>query len=223
MIKALIFDCDGLLIDTETVQYHAFCEIYESHGLDLPLDLYVQCVGSSFADFDPFNHLKINSAQNVDLKEMQAELTAKITEAMKKEKLRSGVQEYLESAKEKGLKLGIASSSTREWVLGHLEKFDIIKYFDVIHTRDDVEKVKPDPELYNKTLSTLGVHANETIIFEDSLNGLKAAKAAGASCVIVPNKVTAKLPFENHDIKLNSMSDRSLEELINEVVECYNS
>ncbi|UCZ55297.1 HAD family hydrolase [Bacillus shivajii] len=218
-MKALIFDCDGLLIDTETVQYHAFCEIYETHGLDLPLELYVQCVGSSFADFDPFNHLKEKSSKHVDLEDMQEALAVKITEVMENEDLRSGVREYLESAKQKGLKIGLASSSSREWVLGHLEKFDIIKYFDIIHTRDDVEKVKPDPELYNKTLSSLGINANEAIIFEDSLNGLKAAKASGASCVVVPNKVTAKLPFENHDIKLGSMSDRSLKELINEVEE----
>ena len=219
LIKAVVFDCDGLLIDTETPQYNVFNEIFNSYDLELPLELYVQCVGSSLADFHPLDHLEKTLNKKIDREKINDLMQMRFSEVMENEGLCDGVKGYLNRAKELGLKVGLASSSDKRWVMGHLEKYDIAKYFDTIHTSDDVENIKPDPELYHQALNSLGIKGGEAIIFEDSLNGLKAAKAAGTFCVIVPNKVTSNLPFKNYDLRINSMSDISLDHLIEKINE----
>ncbi|WP_230199518.1 HAD-IA family hydrolase [Bacillus testis] len=95
-----------------------------------------------------------------------------------------------------------------------MKKLGIKDYFDFIVSRDDVEHVKPAPDLYNKSLEILGVSPDEAIIFEDSLNGLIAARAAGIACVIVPNPVTRALPFDGHFLKLDSMAAMPLAEVV---------
>ena len=89
-----------------------------------------------------------------------------------------------------------------------LEELQIREYFEVIKTREDVEKVKPDPALYRVAIEELGIKPSEAVVFEDSLNGLKAAIAAGLTCVVVPNDVTRNLPFENHHLRIESMREK---------------
>jgi putative hydrolase of the HAD superfamily len=217
MIKAVVFDCDGLLIDTETPWYEAFRQIYREHGVDLPLDLYVKCVGSTFEHFNPFDYLEECINRPLDRDQIRHLCKEKYSKIIQKQQLRSGVEQYLKTAQKLGLKIGLASSSNRSWVDKYLHRYDLAHYFETIHTADDVHKVKPDPALYWQALDSLGAFGSETIVFEDSVNGLKAAKAAGAYCVIVPNPVTANLPFDHYDLRLNSMSDMALQDVIHKV------
>lgn len=214
MIRAIVFDCDGLIVDTETPGYEAFREVYKQYGVDLPLDVYVQCVGSSFDRFDPFNYLEACIQKPIDRERVEQLVRQTFLKFVSRQTLLPGVKSYLQSAKQMGLKIGLASSSNREWVEEYLNRFDITRYFDSIHTADDVKRVKPDPELYIQAIDSLGVSGEEAVAFEDSINGLKAAKGAGMHCVIVPNPVTAHLPFEQYDLKLNSMADMPLNEVI---------
>ncbi|EGL83229.1 Haloacid dehalogenase domain protein hydrolase [Caldalkalibacillus thermarum TA2.A1] len=138
--------------------------------------------------------------------------------SLEHETLRPGVLAYLQEAKQLGLKVGLASSSSHQWVMEHLERYNIAHYFDSIHTADTVKQVKPHPELYEQAVNALGVSADEAVAFEDSLNGLKAAKSAGLYCVIVPNPTTAALPFEGFDLRLQSMEELSLQEVINRIL-----
>lgn len=94
------------------------------------------------------------------------------------------------------------------------EKINLLDYFDVIQTPDDVKNVKPDPALFKNVINLLGIEPSEAIAFEDSLNGSKAAIAAGLKCVIVPNKVTQNIDFENFHIRLNSMKEKELSKVI---------
>lgn len=112
------------------------------------------------------------------------------------------------------LKIGLASSSYKNWVEQFLIELNILHYFDVIQTRDNVKKVKPDPEIYQNVVKLLGLEPSEAIAFEDSLNGSKAALAAGLNCVVVPNRITQYLPFDNYHLRLDSMSDKSLQDVI---------
>lgn len=219
MIKAIIFDCDGLIVDTETPKYKAYVGIYEKYGLELPLETYVKCVGSSFDDFHPLKHLQELLEQTIDIDHYTTCANLTFNETMKTEMLRPGVKDYLDRARKLGIKIGLASSSYRDWVVGYLRKYEIEDYFDQIYTRDCVSNIKPDPEIYLKTIEALGVNANETIVFEDSLNGLKAAKAAGAYCVVVPNDVTNSLTFLNYDLKIKTMEELSLDHVIKKVEE----
>lgn len=214
-MKAVVFDFDGLIVDTETVWYESFKEVLSNHGLELSVKQFARVIGTDDADLYAFIEKNLSSpVESVVIKEAAHKLFAvKMGEPV----LRNGVKEYLIEAKELGLKIGLASSSSREWVEGYLKKLNIFSYFDVIRTRDDVSRVKPDPELYVKAVEALGVAMSEAFALEDSLNGLKAARAAGIQCVVVPNSVTAHLDFTDYSLKISSMSDLRLKQVLSSI------
>ena len=124
-----------------------------------------------------------------------------------------GIAACISSAKRRGLKLAIASSSTQKWVTRNLRKFELLDQFDAICTSDHVSAVKPDPALYLLALETLGVKAGEAIAFEDSPNGILAAKRAGIFCIAVPNPLTKDLPLELADRRLGSLEEFDLDDV----------
>ncbi|MFS0781684.1 HAD family hydrolase [Bacillus sp. 1P06AnD] len=212
MIKAIIFDFDGLIIDTETMWYEAYNEMFRENSSELLLEEFVNCIGTSDEALDEVIQTRLGGhASLVDIKEGAA---LKHQEKMKDPVVREGVEAYIDAAREAGYKLAIASSSSLEWVSSFLDQAGLKDKFDFFTTKDEVEKVKPSPELYLKTLDKLQVEPSEALIFEDSLNGLTAALDAGIACVVVPNPVTGSLPFKGHAYRLESMADMPLADLI---------
>lgn len=216
MIKAIIFDFDGLIVDTESVWFDAYREVLMEYEFDLSLEKFSEVIGTH--DDILYDYLM----QNIKIP-FERELIESTVEKLVKTKLdepalRENVEDYLITAKEAGLIIGLASSSSREWVEGFLKKLNIYEYFSVIKTREDVSNVKPNPELYCKAIEELGVTASEAIAFEDSLNGLIAAREAGLRCVIVPNSVTSHLAFENYSLRLSSMAEKSLTDVMNHIL-----
>lgn len=212
MIKAVIFDFDGLIIDTESLWYEAFKEVMKDYNYDLPVHEFAICIGTKDDVLYSFLEDKLQRIINRD--EVRNKTKNLVNEKVYSLLLREGVLEYLDEAKSLGLKVGLASSSSRKWVDAFLDQFNIRSYFQVIKTSNDVKKVKPDPELYIEALNALGVDSTEAIAFEDSKNGLEAAKGAGLRCVIVPNDVTSFLTFNGHSYRLQSMRELSLHELL---------
>ena len=215
MIKAVIFDFDGLILDTETIWYEAFKEALLQFEVDLTIEQFALVIGTDDTVLDQYilNNIKKSSTIH-EVKELAKKL---FDEKIGQPLLREGVEDYLLAAKEAGLKIGLASSSKRSWVESYLSQLGILSYFEVIKTRDDVTTVKPDPELYLQAVHALGISAEEAIAFEDSLNGLKAARAAGLKCVIFPNPVTGHLAFEDYSLRFSSMAERSLIDLLAEI------
>jgi HAD superfamily hydrolase (TIGR01509 family) len=214
LIKAVVFDFDGLILDTETPEYESFQAMYQDYGMQLTFDLWAQCIGTDGSLFEPYEHLEKCLGKPLDRETLRKLRRERYAERMSTAQPRPGVIEYLQEAESLGLLIGLASSSSREWVTGYLKQYGLIDYFKCIRTRDDVEKVKPDPALYMKALAYLGVLPDEAIAFEDSPNGLLAAKKAGMYGVIVPNDLTALLTFGEHNLRLQSMKDMSLQEVI---------
>lgn len=213
MIKAIIFDFDGLILDTETHEYEVLSELFAEHQCELPLSIWGKLIGTK-SDFHPFTYLEEQSKRKLDyelLSKMQKERFAKRIEV---EQARPGVVEYLEAAKTLNLKIGLASSSNYQWVSSHLKRLNLLDHFECIRTSDHVEIVKPDPALYLEAAKCLGVRPEECIAFEDSANGALAAKRAGMSCVTVPNAVTKDLDFCEVDHTLESMAQMKLKDLI---------
>ena len=218
MIKGIIFDFDGLIVDTETAWYEAYREtLFANHAVDLDISNYSQRIGTGSDVLFQYFHEIVGTP--VDFDQIENAAYEKFLIHMKEPVLREGVREYLKEAKQNNLVIGLASSSSRDWVKGYLEQLGILDYFDVIITGDDVSRVKPDPELYLKTLKEYSLLPSETIVFEDSFNGLTAAKQAGIRCVIVPNNVTRNSVFEQHDYRLNSMSEEPLRDIIRKLHE----
>lgn len=215
MIKAIVFDFDGLIIDTETVWYHAFREVLLNYQIKLPLEDFAPFIGTHGTVFDEYLEKQLGQPNLLpEIKRMVSQLHR---ENIQHVDARPGVREYLEEAKSLGLRIALASSSDREWVEGYLKKLKLLPYFEVIKTEDDVKQVKPDPELYVKAIEALGIQPHEVLAFEDSANGAKAAKAAGVNCVICPNPVTRILAFENYDLRIESMADQSLARVVQQI------
>lgn len=215
MIKALIFDFDGLIMDTETPDYESWQQVYQQYGCELAVEKWGQIVGGTGAsDFDPHNHLEELCGQSLDREEVWLSRRKKYLEGLSVQPVLPGVMDYLDDAERRGLQLAIASSSPENWVRGHLARLGLYQRFDVIKTADDVKRTKPDPELYLATLEAISRKPGQALAFEDSPNGVKAAKAAGVFCVAVPNKLTARLTFQGADLHLNSLAETSLAELL---------
>lgn len=217
MIKAVIFDFDGLIVDTETAWYESYRKVSEAYGVDLKIDVWGQFVGASFEDFDPMDYIEEHANRQVNREVFKQEADVVFADIMDHAQVRPGVIDYLEEAKRSGLRIALASSSNRNWVESYLNKFNIRSYFEVVNTSDDVERIKPAPDLYEKTISDLGIDGSEAVAFEDSFHGMTAAKAAGVYCVVVPNQVTAHMEFIGNDGRLSSMAEKDLHTVINTI------
>jgi len=217
-IRGLLFDFDGLLIDTETPSRLAYEELYREHGHELPLDSWATLVGTIGAEFDPDAHLEGLVGRPLDRERLTQWRRAREDELCDLEDLRPGIEDYLAEAERRGLKTAIVSSSTREWIARHLERLDRVNSWDAIVAADgDVDRAKPQPALYLEALEALGLPPSEAIAFEDSLNGIRAAKAAGIFCVAVPNPITETFALDEADLLLVSLEEVPLEELLERV------
>ncbi len=214
MIKALIFDFDGLILETETPIYISWNELFDSYSCHLPLDHWVTLIGGSDHSFDPYAELESQLGHSLDKTAIEPIRRKREMALVDAEKILPGVMQYLNDAKQSKLKIGLASSSSELWVKGHLTRLGIIQYFDCICTRNDVTQVKPFPELYLKVLETIDVHPGEGIALEDSPNGIQAAKDAGLFCVAVPNPMTRRLHLDQADLTLNSLAEMPLSKMI---------
>ena len=211
-VKALVFDFDGLILDTEEPVYQSWRELYEEHGEQLPFDRWIQIVGSSNAAFDPRGHLEARLGRPLSPEVLDRRIRRR-TELVLAEPVLPGVAQLADAALARGLKLGVASSSSCEWVGGHLQRLGLRDRFACVRCRDDVAAVKPAPDLYQSALDCLGVRPEEAIAIEDSPNGIAAAKAAGMWCVAVPNGITGGLDLSRADAVLESLSGEGPESL----------
>ena len=212
MIRAIVFDFDGLILDTEEPVYRSWLEVYEAHGEELPFERWVQIVGSTTTGFHPQHHLEERLGRSLS-KEVLDRRIGRRTELVLAQKLLPGVLQHIDQARVLGLKVGVASSSTADWVRGHLARLGILEKFDCLRCRDDVAKAKPEPDLYIAVLECLGVSASEAFAIEDSPNGVMAAKRAGLRCVAIPNSITAKLDLGGADVLLQSLGEITLADL----------
>jgi HAD superfamily hydrolase (TIGR01509 family) len=215
MIGGIIMDFDGLILDTEGPVYQSWIELYQEHGTNLPFEEWAAIIGTSNTEhFDPFKKLEAKIGRQLDRQALVPRRYARELELCYVQPILPGVLDVIGAAREMGLKLAIASSSSRQWVEGHLIRLGLDHYFKVVHTSDDVERTKPDPALYLLALRSLNLQPEEAIVFEDSPNGVAAAKAAGIFVVAVPNPVTRRLSLDHADLKLDSLTDLSLGEII---------
>jgi HAD superfamily hydrolase (TIGR01509 family) len=217
MIHALIFDFDGLILETEGPIYHSWEEVYHSFGQELSFPAWAQSIGASLAEFDPQLDLQQRLGRRLDWDSIEPQRLAREVALIEQQPIQPGVESYLNTARQMGIKLGVASCSSCQWVLGHLARLQLADYFDCICAADDVKRVKPDPELYLTVLEALKVSTSQAIAFEDSPNGILAAKRAGLYCVAVPNVLTSRLPLGEADLVLRSLEELHLEALLEQV------
>jgi HAD superfamily hydrolase (TIGR01509 family) len=213
-VRGLLFDFDGLIVDTESPSFAAWRWLYEQHGQELALDRWSAAIGT-LGGFDPLDHLESLVGSPLERDVLTARQRKRELMLVEAEELRPGIADYCAEAERLGLKKAIVSSSSRSWVDRHLRRLERMFGWDAIVTADgDERRAKPSPTLYLEALDRLGLETEEAIAFEDSPNGVRAAKAAGLFCVAVPNPVTAALGLDAADLVLDSLASLPLPELI---------
>lgn len=213
MIQALIFDFDGLIFDTETPDYETWAGLYREHGFELVHERWIAGVGT-YGAFDAGVELAALLGATAESGALQATFAERYQAHCENAPLLPGVQELLVAARAAGLPVAVASSSDRAWVEGWLAHHDLAAFFTCVRTRDDVAQVKPAPDLFLSAATCLGVGPANCLIFEDSPNGMRAAAAAGIRCVAVPIPINAALELPPVALRLGSLAELSLEQII---------
>ena len=213
-IRAFLFDFDGLILDTETAARGGWEWLYREHGHELPPEKWALVVGTVGA-WNPMDHLEELVGEPLERDELNERRVGHELSLLEAERLRPGIADYLAAAERHSLKRAIVSSASRRWIDMHLERLEREVGWDAIVTADhDEHRAKPNPEMYVEALGLLGVGAEEAIVFEDSPNGVRAAKDAGIFVVAVPNAVTLDYPLDDADLVVESLAALPPDELL---------
>jgi HAD superfamily hydrolase (TIGR01509 family) len=210
MIRALIFDFDGLILDTETALIDAYGDVHGAHGVAFDRPVFTRSVGHADYAFDPWKGFG-PSADRAKLELERKEFNRTRNSA---QPILPGVTALMDEAKKAGLKIGLASNSEHAHVEGHLVRLGLLERFDFLACREDVRAPKPEPDLYRLALDHFGIRGHEAIAFEDSHTGTLAAKRAGLRVVAVPNISTGHHDFGNADLRVPSLADCGLADLM---------
>lgn len=207
-LKALLLDFDGLILDTETPEVEAWRTTFREFGKEFPDEIWRQMIGQNIpeAEMLPINALGLKEgAMEVHERTRAARITL-----IERQPPMPGVHELLALADELCLQLAVVSSSTGQWVQGHLSRIGLLDRFERLITKDGDRPSKPDPTLYRIALSELNVSVHEALAFEDSPRGIQAAKAAGLQVFAVPNPLTATMDLSQADQIFDSLGEPRL-------------
>jgi HAD superfamily hydrolase (TIGR01509 family) len=214
MIRALVFDFDGLIADTEGPEFRAWSETWAEHGHELSLDEWCVAIGT-VGGFDPLAELAARVGSGIgDLAAVDGRRRERHRVLMQGLAPLPGVVDHLAAAKSRGLATAVASSAPPWWVEDHLAAFGLVDAFAAVRAYDGSCPPKPAPDLYLAACAAIGVAPSEALAYEDSPNGVAAAKAAGLWCVAVPHDLTRHLDLSAADLVVESLADVSLDELL---------
>jgi HAD superfamily hydrolase (TIGR01509 family) len=217
-IDAVVFDFDGLMLDTEVPVYEAWRVAFETYGGVPPtLEEWGAIIGTDSDDQELLDLLFATASRPVDLDEMHATRRAHRDALLAAEEVLPGVTAWIDEALDTGLGIAIASSSPDEWVLGHLDRLGLRGHFEHVMCAGDIRPGKPAPDTYLAACAALGVESRRALAVEDSANGITAAKGAGLWCVVVPNAMTKSLDLSAADLRLDSLAQCSLRDAVERV------
>jgi HAD superfamily hydrolase (TIGR01509 family) len=223
VLNAVIFDFDGLILDTETAHYETWRDLYTDHGHTLTREAWESAIGGISGSFNALNSLVALVGDRIDAATLKQTRTERYLRRVHTQPILSGVEARIAEARALGMKVGVASSSSCDWVHNHLKRLHLWDRFDCVACGNEVPEVKPNPAVYNLALERLGVTAARAVAFEDSPKGIEAAKRAGLFCIAVPNSMTCTLDLGMADMRADSLDDVSLEEMMNATLRVTNT
>jgi HAD superfamily hydrolase (TIGR01509 family) len=210
MIRALIFDFDGLILDTETPLIDAYGLVHTRHGVPFDRPLFLRSVGHADYAFDPWHGF----SPHADRAALELERRALKDPLMLRQPLLPGILALFDAARALALPIGLASNSPHSWCDAHLTRLGLFDRFNFLACREDVPSPKPEPDLYKLVLNRFGLRGHEAIAFEDSATGSIAAKRAHLHTVVCPGPSTAHHDFSHADLQVASLGDVNLDYLI---------
>ena len=202
---AVLFDFDGVILDTEWPIYQTWHDLFQREGHPLPPEIYVKCIGSDFDTWSPEKYLEQLTGKDFDWESENAARQIDIVRAVNTLTPMPGVAELIELTKDKAN--AVVSSSSHDWVDGWLAKVELEQHFDITVCRGDAKRIKPAPDLYLEAARQLDVNPENCLVIEDSLNGMLSALGAGMQVIAVPNQLTNMLDFSAADWKIDSLAE----------------
>jgi HAD superfamily hydrolase (TIGR01509 family) len=210
VIRALLFDFDGLILDTETPLIDAYGDVHAAHGKTFDRAEFLRSVGHVDFTFNPWRAF----GPEADEAALEAQRQVRNQARTLVQPVLPGVTPLLDAARAAGLRLAVASNSSHHHVEGHLQRLGLHDRFEFFACRGDVPSPKPEPDLYRLVLQKFGLRGHEAIAFEDSHTGSLAAKRANLWTVAVPNESTAHHDFSHVDLRVRSLAEVTVEELV---------
>lgn len=195
-MKAVVFDMDGVLFDTERLCMDSWNYVMKKRGVEIREGVFEQCIGLN--DTDTRALVLGQYGQDFPYEEFRAQTSEWFWDYIRKRglPLKAGVKRILPYLEQEGYGIGLASSSKYESVINHLKRAEIIDYFSVIVTGDMIEHSKPKPDIYLLACKKLVVKPEEAYAIEDSPNGIRAARAAGMKPIMVPDMIKPDAEME---------------------------
>lgn len=216
-LDALVFDLDGLIMDTESVVHNVWLSIFERHGCSFTEEEWSHAVGGE-GDFRPLDALHERSrGPVVGVAPLLETIQTQIEVRLEGIAPLPGVVSWMEDARKLGVRVGVASNSPREWVETRLNQVGVRDLIDTMSCRDESENAKPAPDIYLKACSRLDVSPHRSVAVEDSRTGVAAAKAAGLRCIAVPNGLTRHHDLSAADLIVDSLASVDFAEAIKRI------
>ncbi len=212
-LAALVFDFDGLIVDTENPGFISWQEIYHEFGATLHIDDWRHATGY-VGGFDPGIHLENVLGRKLDWPQIIPRRDARNWELTLQAHVLPGIRELMQSAKDHDLRIGVASNSENGWVEGGLRRLGLRDYVEVVVTRDMVLNPKPAPDIYLKAVQSLHTEPGNAVALEDSEPGCLAAKRAGLTAIAIPNRFSELQDLSIADLIVKSAADLSLDRLL---------
>ena len=213
-LQALIFDFDGLILDTETPEVQVWQTIFREHGHELPVDEWAKTIGGyGISTYDAAKHL--SQLTGLDPVPLRARYRSESDAVIHTSPVLPGVMDLLDAAADRDVRRAVASSSPHSWVDSHLSRLGLADRFDEVICSDDVApgRTKPNPDLFLLAAERLKVQKDAAVVFEDSPNGVRAAKSAGIFVVAVPNPLTIRLGVDGANLTVKSLAEVTLDQL----------
>jgi HAD superfamily hydrolase (TIGR01509 family) len=214
MIKVLVFDFDGLILDTESPFFRAWQEIFHEYGYEIAPAEWAIWLGAAADPQQPYEHLEHHLGRTIDREAFHRRRMLREGELLAAQSAAAGFLDFAKEARRRGLRLAVASSSDRAWVEGHLARLGLKDLFSCIKCAEDVKRTKPSPDLYLAVLDDLRVKPAQAVAFEDSGHGVRAAKAAGLFCIAVPNPITRHLDLSLADMRIEGFAGLEVQEIL---------
>jgi HAD superfamily hydrolase (TIGR01509 family) len=212
-LAAIVFDFDGLIVDTENPGFISWEEIYQEFGATLSIDDWRHATGY-VGGFDPGIHLEQILGRRLDWSRLMPKREARNWELTLQARALPGIEPLFLSAREHHLRVGVASNSENGWVEGGLRRLGLRDYVDTVVTRDMVVNPKPAPDIYLKTVQTLQVEPSRAVALEDSEPGCRAAKQAGLKAVAIPNRFSERQDLTIADLIVKNAAELSFDRLV---------